>query len=114
MNDVINFNSIIKHSTNIHLWYHVISATKTTKRVPKQEFDKTLKRKTTVYKDVDDYLIKYNLLMGEGKAPSPFLYNSYLSEFDTKERNFITQMIKLRNIVKDKKTKTVVLEPVLV
>ena len=114
MNDLIHFNSVIKHSTNIHLWYHVISATKATKRVPKQEFDNVLKKKTTVYKDVDDYLIKYNLLFGEGKAPSPFLYNSYLSEFDTKERNFITQMINLRNIVTDKKTKTVVLEPVIV
>jgi hypothetical protein len=85
MNDVIPFNSVIKHSTNAHLWYHILSATK----------------------EGDDYIIKYKLLFGEEKGPSEFIFNSSLKEFPKKERNFITQMIKLRNIVTGKKSSVV-------
>jgi len=85
MNDVIPFNSVIKHSKNQYLWYHILSATK----------------------EGDDYIIKYKLLFNEDKAPSDFIFNSSLKEFPKKERNFITQMIKLRNIVNGKKSSVI-------
>lgn len=85
MNDFIPFNSVIKHSTNQYLWYHILSATKVN----------------------DDYIIKYKLLFGEEKARSEFIFNSSLKEFPKKERNFINQMIKLRNIVTTKKPSVV-------
>ena len=85
MNNLISFNSIIKSSRNNGLWYHILQAEK--------------------YKD--DYIIKYKLLFGEKKADSGFIYNSSLKEFSGKERNFIQQMINLRNIITTKKSSVV-------
>ena len=81
--------------------------------------DKTLKKQTTNYIEVDDYIIEYILVFetgnGEKVKNKDFIYHAYLSEFADKEQTFINQIIKLRTSVKESATtETVVAETTII
>ena len=79
---------------NKFLWYNIKSARKGKKKVPRKV------KNSTEYVEVDDYIIEYRLLYGDGKAKTDnFTRSSYLSDFGNKEKSFITQLIKLRTAV---------------
>ena len=92
--EYIIFNSVIKSTLNKFLWYNIKSARKGKKKVPRKV------KNSTEYVEVDDYIIEYRLLYGDGKAKTDnFTRSSYLSDFGNKEKSFITQLIKLRTAV---------------
>ena len=105
--EYIIFNSVIKSTLNKFLWYNIKSATKGKKKVSRKV------KNSTEYVEVDDYIIEYRLLYGDGKVKMDnFTRSSYLSDFGNKEKSFITQLIKLRtavvNSVSTVVTKTVI------
>ena len=92
--EYIIFNSLIKSTLNKFLWYNIKSATKGKKKVPKKV------KNSSEYVEVDDYIIEYRILYGDGKVKMDnFTHSSYLSDFGNKEKSFITQLIKLRTAV---------------
>lgn len=106
--EYIIFNSVIKSTLNKFLWYNIKSATKAKKKVPRKV------KNSTEYVEVDDYIIEYRLLYGDGKAKTDnFTHSSYLSDFGSKEKSFITQLIKLRTAVVDSASTVVVAETVI-
>ena len=106
--EYIIFNSVIKSTLNKFLWYNIKSARKGKKKVPRKV------KNSTEYVEVDDYIIEYRLLYGDGKAKTDnFTRSSYLSDFGNKEKSFITQLIKLRTAVVTSAS-TVVTETVIV
>lgn len=112
--EYIIFNSVIKSTLNKFLWYNIKSATKSKKKVPQKLYDEKLKRNVTSYVEVDDYIIEYKVLYGDGKVKMDnFTHSSYLSDFGNKEKSFITQLIKLRTAVVTSAS-TVVTETVIV
>ena len=120
--DKIILNSLLKSTQkpkNPHLWLNILSAESAKKKVPKHGFDKTLKKQTTNYIEVDDYIIEYILVFetgnGEKVKNKDFIYHAYLSEFADKEQTFINQIIKLRTSVKESATtETVVAETTII
>lgn len=106
--EYIIFNSVIKSTLNKFLWYNIKSATKGKKKVPRKV------KNSTEYVEVDDYIIEYRLLYGDGKVKTDnFTRSSYLSDFGNKEKSFITQLIKLRTTVVDSASTVVVAETVI-
>jgi hypothetical protein len=105
--EYIIFNSLIKSTLNKFLWYNIKSATKGKKKVPRKV------KNSTEYVEVDDYIIEYRILYGDGKVKMDnFTHSSYLSDFGNKEKSFITQLIKLRTAVATSAS-TVVTETVI-
>lgn len=109
----IILNSLLKSTQkpkNPHLWLNILSAIPEKKKVPKSEWSKFLKKQTTNYVEVDDYLIEYILVFetgnGEKIKNEEFVYKSYLSEFANKEESLIRQMIKLKTSVQNTTIKT--------
>ena len=107
-------NSLLKSTKkpyNPHLWLNILSAHPEKKKVLKTEYDKTLKKQTTHYIEVDDYIIKYILVYetgnGEKIKNEEFVYNAYLSEFAKKEESLIRQMIKLKTPAQKTTVKTI-------
>lgn len=92
----IIFNSLIKSSKKPSLWLNIRSAAKTTN---------------------DDYIIEYSLVFekenGEKIKANNFAYKAYLSDFATKEKEYIKQLIKLRCAVKESAS-TVVAEATVI
>ena len=120
--DKIFFNSLLKSTQkpyNQHLWLNILSAEKAKKKVPKQEYNKFLKKQSTFYTDVDDYLIEYKTVYENGNGEKikndDFIYHAFLSEFANKEQSFIRQLIKIRSaVVASAKTETVIAETTIV
>lgn len=115
--DKIIFNCLLKSSQkpyNPYLWLNVISATKEKKKVPKQKWSEFLKKQTTYYEEVDDYIIEYRLFFNKvnNENKSDFIYKAYLSDFANKEQSFIRQLINLRSIIikENEKATTVMAE----
>lgn len=109
-------NSFINSTLNVKLIYNVISIEPAKKRVAKPVYSNYLKKNTYVYNDVDDYLIEYKLFTelvnGERTPVDNFTHKSFLSEFNTTENKFITELIKLRQAVIESAT-TITTETVI-
>jgi len=117
----IIFNSLLKCTqkpNNPHLWFNILSAEKTKKKMPRQEYNKFLKKQTSFYVEVDDYIIEYKLVFGDANGNKQklenFIYHAYLSEFANKEQSFINQLIKIRSAVIKSSATTVVAETTIV
>lgn len=114
--DKFILNSFINSTLNVKLIYNVISIEPAKKRVAKPVYSNYLKKNTYVYNDVDDYLIEYKLFTelvnGERTPVDNFTHKSFLTEFNTTENKFITELIKLRQAVIESAT-TVTTEVVI-
>lgn len=114
--DKFILNSFINSTLNVKLIYNVISIEPAKKRVAKPVYSNYLKKNTYVYNDVDDYLIEYKLFTelvnGERTPVDNFMHKSFLSEFNTTENKFITELIKLRQAVIESAT-TITTETVI-
>lgn len=114
--DKFILNSFINSTLNVKLTYNVISIEPAKKRVAKPVYSNYLKKNTYVYNDVDDYLIEYKLFTelvnGERTPVDNFTHKSFLSEFNTTENKFITELIKLRQAVIESAT-TITTETVI-
>ena len=114
--DKFILNSFINSTLNTKFIYNVISIESAKKRVAKPVYSNYLKKNTYVYNDVDDYLIEYKLFTelvnGERTPVDNFTHKSFLSEFNTTENKFITELIKLRQAVIESAT-TITTETVI-
>jgi hypothetical protein len=114
--DKFILNSFINSTLNVKLIYNIISIEHVKKRVAKPVYSNYLKKNTYIYNDVDDYLIEYKLFTelvnGEMVPVDNFTHKSFLSEFNTTENKFITELIKLRQAVMESAT-TITTETVI-
>ena len=101
--DFIYINSTIKDSTRPNAWYNIISAKKGQRPTVSAKWSDLLKREITNYTYVDDYIIEYKIIFekenGEKDKSNNFIYTAFLSEFHEKEKEYITELLKLSGAI---------------
>jgi hypothetical protein len=118
--DFIYINSTIKDSTRNYVWYNIISAKKGQRPTVSAEWSDLLKREITKYTYVDDYIIEYKIIFekenGEKDKTNDFIYTAFLSEFHEKEKEYITELLKLSGAIVTAATEseTVIVENTIV
>ena len=118
--DFIYINSTIKDSTRPNAWYNIISAKKGQRPTVSAKWSDLLKREITKYTYVDDYIIEYKIIFekenGEKDKTNDFIYTAFLSEFHEKEKEYITELLKLSGAIVTAATEseTVIVENTIV
>ena len=118
--DFVYINSTIKDSTRDCAWYNIISAKKGQRPTVSAEWSDLLKREVTKYTYVDDYIIEYKIIFekenGEKDKANDFIYTAFLSEFHEKEKEYITELLKLSGAIVTAATEseTVIVENTIV
>ena len=118
--DFVYINSTIKDSTRDYAWYNIISAKKGQRPTVSAEWSDLLKREVTKYTYVDDYIIEYKIIFekenGEKDKSNNFIYTAFLSEFHEKEKEYITELLKLSGAIVTAATEseTVIVEKTII